>query len=196
MKTIAYRIADARPNKLITLTVDVKAYETPRDAYDATRRQIPELAKAIRVEKGEFEYVRVLETTRRGWPHYHLVARCPYIPQHLLSDLWAARVGAPIVDVRAIRKTDNVIGYVCKYLSKQKIVPWTQRRIAWSRHFFTSPPEHEKGALQLSKKIRDDRHPTDFATEELSGFFLREVAGGIWIIQLPEQGDNVPPAGT
>src|SRR6266436_9544748 len=130
---LAIKVDEAKPTKFITLTINPKCYENPREAYDKTRRKISDLAKAVRVHAGEFEYIRVLEVTKKGWPHYHLVARCGFIKQKWLSDAWASSTGAPIVDIRAIKKTDNVFKYMLKYLCKQEYIPWTNRRVCWSK---------------------------------------------------------------
>lgn len=118
-------VADAQANRLITLTVNPARYDSPRAAYDHTRRRIPILSARLRRTYGEFEFFRILEVTKKGWPHYHLIARSPYIPQTELSQLWNELTGAPIVDVRKLDRRTNAYWYVTKYLAKQKYIPWT-----------------------------------------------------------------------
>lgn len=183
---LACRVQLAEPNKLITLTVNPAAYETPRDAYNHTRRKLSELSKVIRHEHGSFEYLRVLEVTKKGWPHYHLVARSGYIRQQWISDAWSSLTGAPIVDIRKIQKIEHVYQYVVKYLMKQTYIPWTNRRVSWSRHFFPPAEPTTKGKWQLTGKYFVDEHPTDVIRFEMQHQLCTKVAADAWIFPRPE----------
>jgi len=159
---LAATAAHAKPNKLITLTINPALHETPRSAFDVTRRKCCTLVQMIRRSFGSFEYMRVLELTKKGWPHYHFVARCGFIPQPWLSDKWDKLTGAPIVDVRALKKTREAYWYVMKYLGKQKYCEWTTRRVTISRGFV---PKHERrsaSTLDLQGLHREHQHPRDF----------------------------------
>ena len=181
-KELAWRTKQADPNRLITLTVNPAHYLTPRDAYDDTRRAIADLSKKIRKEHGEFEYVRVLEVTAKGWPHYHFVARCVYLQQRWLSDAWARMTGAPIVDIRKIKKKDNVVRYIIKYLSKCQYIEWTNRRVAWSRNFF---PEHAKPDAQkptLTRTFFSQDPPERLMGDEFYGSLAEPIGPNAWAI--------------
>lgn len=141
VKQMAVRCKAAKPTKFITLTVWTEAYRSPQEAYEDTRRKVSNLVVKIRRKWGEFEYLKVLESTKRGWPHYHLVARCGYIPQPWLSKEWEKLAGSKIVDIKRVDKVKDVYFYIVKYLSKQYKTPWTNRRISWSKNFF---PEDTK----------------------------------------------------
>ena len=149
---LSRRIVEAAPNKFITLTVSNDNFETPRAAYDETRRRLPKWSAKVRKQLGEFEYCRVLEVTKKGYPHYHLLARCKYIPQKTLSDFWAGLTGSPIVDVRQIRSGQNSVNYVCKYLRKQLYCHFTQRRVSWTKGFFPKTEKPEKTDWDLIDK--------------------------------------------
>jgi len=159
--SLALRCKQARPNRLLTLTVDTKLYLTRREAYDSTRRKVTELASRIRRRFEEFEYIRILEVTKKGWPHYHLLVRSPYIPHNFLRDAWAELTGATIVDVRQMKKGNNVYFYVLKYLSKQKVIPWTNRRVSWSRHFFPANSKPVGQPLKLIDRELMSDHPAE-----------------------------------
>lgn len=152
---LSRRIVDAAPTKFITLTVSNAQFETPRHAYDETRRRLPKWAARVRKQLGSFEYCRVLEVTGKGWPHYHLLARCGYIPQKTLSDFWAGLTGSPIVDVRAIRQGQNSVNYVCKYLRKQLYCTFTNRRVSWTKGFF--PKEDKTSKVDWNLKYKEHR---------------------------------------
>ncbi len=144
--SLAKRTEGAQPKRLVTLTVDPKRWESPRHAYDGTRRSLATLGRTMK-RRGEWEYLRVLELTKKGWPHYHLVVRSPYVPHAEIKECWATLTGAKIVDVRQIKKADNVYWYLVKYLAKQDHCSFTNRRLSWSRHFF--PPRGDTPKLDL-----------------------------------------------
>jgi hypothetical protein len=175
IRGLAFKVERAEPNKLITLTVNPKAYLEPRAAYDHTRRKLADLAKVIRKTRGPFEYMRVLEITKKGWPHYHLVARSGYIPQAMISDTWASMTGAPIVDIRQIRKCDKVYAYVIKYLSKQQYIPWTNRRVSWTKHFFKEEIKDPETKWKLINKTRHLEHPAAVAACIMDGRVLTRI---------------------
>lgn len=138
------KIQEARPNRFITLTTCGHETETPRQIFDWTRRQISELGKLIRRSGREFEYLRVLEATERGYPHYHLLVRSPYLEQAELSRHWCHFTRAYIVDIRSLTKDEKAAKYVMKYLTKQNAVPFTNRRLSWTRRFFPKAQAEQK----------------------------------------------------
>jgi hypothetical protein len=143
------KTVDAKPNKLVTLTLRVDPYKTPREAYDDSRRCVSKLTEKIRKEIGEWEYVRVLEVTKKGWPHYHLVVRGSYVQQRWMSDQWYKLTGSWVVDLRKIKGAQKTAAYVMKYLYKQKHVPWTNRRISWTRSFFAEDDTDKPPSMGL-----------------------------------------------
>ena len=144
---LAVEVALARPNRFITLTTSGHSDQTPRDVFDATRRQLSELAKRLRKEHGTFEYLRALEQTKTGFPHYHLLVRSPYLDQHELSRHWCALTTAFIVDIRKLSQDEKAVRYVMKYLGKQTCVPFTTRRLSWTRNFFPPKPPVPKSEI-------------------------------------------------
>lgn len=193
MTHFAHLVTNAKPNRLITLTVNPSLYESPREAYDATRRALPKLTTRLRKNHGEFEYFRVLETTKKGWPHYHLVTRCPYISQQELSKRWASLTGAPIVDVRQIKKASHVYRYVIKYLGKQHSVPWTDRRVSWTRNFFIKDKFEKGPGLEMPEPEWTDQSPASVMEEYFSKAIAREFSRDCWIIDGPIPEDESDP---
>lgn len=168
-RKMAYRVEHAAPNKFITLTCNANHMESPRQVYDRTRRNLSELAKVLRKRLGEFEYLRILEVTKKGMPHYHLVARCPYIQQSDLSQAWNSLTNAPIVDIRKIQKSDNVFRYMIKYLCKQTHIPWTDRRASWTRKFFKPEPDFQTPDLGIIGTTRHKLTPSQLAAKYFPG---------------------------
>ena len=163
---LSRRIVEAKPNKFITLTVANSLFESPRHAYDETRRRLPKWSAMVRKKLGNFEYVRILEVTRLGYPHYHLLARCKYISQDTISKMWDGLTGAPLVDIRQIRPGQNSVNYCCKYLRKQAYCAFTSRRVSWTSHFFDASPKVKRDDWKLVQKEHRLAHPTDVIVEQ------------------------------
>lgn len=156
---LSRRIDLAHPTKFLTLTVNNAVYDSPRHAYDSTRRAVSKFSTRVRRIVGDFEYVRILEVTEKGYPHYHFLARSKYIPQATISTIWAELTGAPIVDIRRVDPRSSVPRYVVKYLTKQLYCPFTTRRVAWSKHFFPPARKVDRDRWQLTNKRRTQSSP-------------------------------------
>lgn len=178
----ARKVGNAEPNRFVTLTVWTEAYESPRDAYDKTRRSLSKLSVRIRKRIGEWEYFRVLEVTKKGWPHYHLIVRSPYISQAELSTLWAELAQSKIVDIRKIKGKFDVYKYIVKYLGKQKHIPWTDRRVSWSRNFWKADDFKPGGSLQLEEKEFKSDHPENVLSWYYEDARVVEWSADCWLI--------------
>lgn len=138
-RDLCRRIEAARPNRFITLTCGRPAGRSPREVWDDTRRQVPELIRRIRNEVGSIEYCRVMEEHKSGYPHFHLVVRSPYIEQQTLARWWCDLTDAFIVDIRRIDPDRRVAKYIAKYLCKTYASTISDRRVTNSKEFF--PPK-------------------------------------------------------
>ena len=177
----ARKVADAEPNKLITLTCNPAMHENPRAAYDDTRRKIPGLTARLRRLFGEVEFFRILEITKKGWPHYHLVTRSGFIPQATISNIWKELVGAPIVDVRKIDRKNNAYWYVIKYLAKQRYIAWTDRRAAWTKGFFRKDEFESGEKLFLLRQYFANAHPADHMRWCYDGCTFEKYSDSCWV---------------
>jgi len=73
------------------------------------------LITALRQQYGEIWYFRVVEETKQGRPHYHLLVSCPkFIRQRELSRLAAQAGLGAITDIRAIKTMDHATRYATK----------------------------------------------------------------------------------
>ena len=189
----AKKVTAAKPNRLVTLTVNPKQHESPRAAFDATRRSIPKLSAKVRKLFGEFEFFRILEVTKKGWPHYHLITRSEYIPQPELSRLWNELTGAPIVDVRKLGKTVQAYWYVVKYLGKQDHVPWTDRRAAWTKNFFVDEEFEAGPSLHLMGQRFVGARPDNHARWCYLGCILERYSQDCWIVRGKRLEDYLTP---
>lgn len=107
-----------KPDKFITLTLRSDENASCREQAKKLKRSFTELVRRIRTHYGRFQYLLILELTRIGTPHCHILARCDYIPQGFLSKEWCALTGAFKVDIRKIKRTSDVSRYITKYMGK------------------------------------------------------------------------------
>jgi len=109
--------------KLITLTTSEESWQAGKSIQSSFRA----LLMRLRRRNWCFGYVRVVERTKAGLPHYHVILRGPYIPQSVLSGWWQEIHLSPVVDVRAVRQRVGAASYLAKYLGKD-----TSSRYSWS----------------------------------------------------------------
>lgn len=109
-----------RPNKFLTLTTNPSQYSCAAERAQMLVRAFRLLRLRIMRKYGwkKLPFLAVIEKTKLGEPHLHVLLRCPYIDQQFISDTMRELMGAPIVDIRAINGEDQVAGYVAKYVGK------------------------------------------------------------------------------
>lgn len=107
------------------------------------------LVREIRRDLGEFHYIKFLERTRAGTPHYHIVQRGCYIPQRWLSAHWKRLTGAHMVDIRKLSNDRMVSRYITKYMAKTAAIVSLAlqglRVVTASRDWLLEPPPPRKG---------------------------------------------------
>jgi len=182
IRQLSVKTQRAKPNRLLTLTVDPSNYENPRHAFDETRRKVPEVMRALRKRYDEVEYLRVTELTSRGWPHYHLMVRSPYIPHAVVKTIWKDLTGALIVDLRQIKQALNTYTYLVKYLSKMHKIGWTDRHVSYSRNFFPKEESHEKYHLDLSEQTVIESHPSTYLYARFRGATLTMIGPNLYAL--------------
>lgn len=193
--TMGLRVNLAKPTKFLTLTCRRTDTMTARQAFDSTRRAVSELAKTIRLSHDEFEFFRVLENTKAGWPHYHLLCRCDFLPHSMLRSRWKELTGNNILHIEKIHDGPRAQDYVFKYICKQTVIEYTSRRLSWSRHFFPDKEPTEKhesnlhgwtrhgtsGLFSLSYELATHRHERISANH----FIVVQHDLGIWTDIIP-----------
>ena len=187
------KVQAARPNRFVTLTTIGDAKKTPREVYDWSRRQISELSKSYRRDGIEFEYLRVLEVTKKGFPQYHLLVRSPYLDKRELSHRWCHFTEAFIVDIRALSPDEKGARYVMKYLGKQDSVPFTNRRVSWTRNFFPKEETEPKPKQCLAEVKRWGGSPEHVLYWEYSAADVEKLNQWHWIIKGKSWQKQQPP---
>lgn len=133
---------DGRPNRFITLTVNPHWFSGPveRAARLAKAWRLIVAAYRHRWPNRTIEYLAVFEATKRGEPHLHIVVRGDFMSHKWLSDQMKKRMGAPIVDIRAVKGAAEVTRYIAKYISKRNIRFGTCKRYWRSAKYLAVSP--------------------------------------------------------
>lgn len=164
-RALIHRFNDGKPSTFITLTV------RPREGETAAERAAG-LARAWRVvvararrkwPKVRIAYGAVFEHTVKGEPHLHILARAPYIPQKWLSEQLDELIGAPVVDIRAVRSARQVAAYVSKYVGKAPAKFGTSKRYWFTRDW---------SLCERLKAVRDS----------VFGSGWRAIHAALWIV--------------
>jgi hypothetical protein len=185
IKQLSAKTRDAHPNRMLTLTIDPHLYQTPREAFDKTRSQVPELIRRIRKRFGPCEYLRVTELTKKGWPHYHLLLRSNFLPHAWVRDQWQQLTGAVIVDLRQVKKTFAAYNYLVKYLSKLHKIEWTERHVSYSKGFFPEYKKPQPPAHTLERARVIAAHPVTTCLEMYPGWRVRHLKDQTFTLHPP-----------
>jgi len=197
IKQLSARTRDAKPSRMLTLTVDPHLYRDPRHAFDSTRAQVSELIRKLRLKFGEVEYLRVTELTAKGWPHYHLLVRSKFIPHKVAKQYWNELTGAQIVDLRQVKQHFRAYNYLVKYLSKLHKIEWTERHVSYSRNFFPKQDREPNPATKLQDVHVYAAHPTTVLLEEFPDQILQKLSKTMYSVtpdplKLFEENENDP----
>jgi len=125
------------PTRFLTLTVNPEFGSDPDARCLLLARAWRNTVKRLRRKYGPeaIEYLAVVEQTKAGEPHLHILLRSPYIPHSFISQAMQEFIDAPIVDIRAIRSQKEVVRYVAKYLTKAPHKFGTCKRYWSSSHY-------------------------------------------------------------
>jgi len=141
------------PNRFVTLTVNPSHLDNPAARLEALAWAWRTVVKRLRREhKGKpIEYLVVVEETKAGEPHLHILLRSPFIPHHQLSQYMAELINAPIVDIRSVRGSRHVVNYVAKYIAKKPAQFGSSKRYWQSRNYqLEDDYEQDETAAQFS----------------------------------------------
>jgi len=114
------KCAAGNPVRFITLTINPRVGTSPEARLKILShawRTIVKRAKR-RFRSRPLSYLAIVEQTKRGEPHLHILYRGPFLPHRWLSNAMDQLAQSPIVDIRRIRNQREVIRYVAKYVTK------------------------------------------------------------------------------
>jgi hypothetical protein len=142
---IAYAI-DGRPNKFLTLTSRRREGQSPisaaRDLARAWRLVRLRLMRHYKISA--LPFLAVFEQTKLGWPHLHILLRCRFLEQRLISKWMDELTGAPIVHIVALDDPKKAVNYCAKYISKDSQKFGTCKRYWSSRDYRIVPIRRKK----------------------------------------------------
>lgn len=149
------KISPTSVERFITLTVDPSRFSDPGEALKAIYDGYKKLIQAIRRDrKKDFQYFSVIEFTKKGWPHLHILQRGSYLERKWLSEKWSSFGVGRIVDIRQVKGSGNVKEYLAKYLSKDgEAVKHHLRKVRFSKGFFLPAEKKPKLLRNFSFKI-------------------------------------------
>jgi hypothetical protein len=130
-KTIVAKAQELDLTRLLTLTLDPANIPLDVDSVKYLRGVVwAKFRTYLKRKYGKIVvYIAVLEFTKAGVPHLHvLVGR--FIPQQWISESWDALGGGRIVDIRRVYDIHRMGRYLAKYLTKDVILsapPWVRR---------------------------------------------------------------------
>lgn len=175
---------------MVTLTC--RHEESPSAQLQRMRKAFQYFVTDMRKVVGEFEYVRVLEQCVDGYPHFHLLARCSYVPQPRLKALWVKHTGAEIVDVR--KAHGRSVAYVAKYIGKafgtNTMGLTVGQRIGASHKFYG---QQATGGDDYIAFDHHRMHPHHFVPENYGETLaLQRIRWGLYHVVEREPGDDLP----
>jgi len=135
--------ASGRPQRFITLTARPGSSSSPRERLRVLAHSWRVIVKRLhRLHPlKEIEYMAVVEATKRGEPHLHILYRGPWIAQSTLSTWMAELADSPICDIRAVKNRREAIRYVAKYITKKPAQFGTAKRYWRSYHYSDDPTD-------------------------------------------------------
>jgi len=118
----------------VTLTIDPSKLREGEDAVKHLQVSFDKFRTYLRRKFGEAPvYIRVVEFTQKGQPHYHILTD-RYIEQRWISRTWNQLGGGKVVWIRRAR-IRKIAHYLAKYLTKELLLsaPKGTRRITTAR---------------------------------------------------------------
>ncbi len=119
-----------KPNKFITLTLRATDPRTQEERVKALSRAWRVMRARIcrRLKIKTIPFLAVVERTKAGTPHLHILARAKFIDHAYLSNMAKELLDAPIVDIRHIDAHRGIATYVAKYVGKDPVKIGTCKR--------------------------------------------------------------------
>jgi len=153
--------AGGDPQRFLTLTVNPQEGGSPEQRLFALSNAWRTVVKRLRrLHPSEpVEYLAVVEQTKAGEPHLHILLRSPFIPQAWLSAVMAELINAPIVDIRRIRNPREVIRYVAKYVTKAPAKIGLAKRYWTSQAYNTPDPPSASSDPSIGPGWSIDKRP-------------------------------------
>jgi hypothetical protein len=138
-----------RPNTFLTLT-------SRRAAGKTAALAASELAHAWRLVRlrwmrlkkiKRLPFLAVMEATKAGWPHLHILLRSEFMSSKLLSEWMAELTDSPILKIERLDNRRKISAYICKYAGKCAHKFATCKRY-WSSRDYQLPDVRNESATR------------------------------------------------
>jgi len=194
--------ASGEPLRFLTLTVSPAVgssqEERLRMLAHAWRTAVKRLRRLYGPES--VEYLAIVEETKAGEPHLHILLRSKYLPQRTLSAIMGQLLGSPIVDIRAIKSQRELIRYVAKYITKAPKQFGSAKRYWASSHYSLDKESFRKAHPESMVRWELVKEPIRWIVERWvhESFAVRQDHGEVLIgiktnYRIGERG--IPPDG-
>jgi hypothetical protein len=154
------RILAGFPSIMWTLTSRVDEGSDPVHAFRELVKALQDFmdTECKRRKIRRIQYFVVVEATKQGWPHLHLMVRDVYIDHARLSDWMDRRANSPIVHFDILDSPTAGARYMSKYLGKAPHRFGTGKR-CWCTHSWDLKPKplpwREKRPGELCELVAD-----------------------------------------
>lgn len=116
---VRYEALAGKPTQFLTLSWRVREGDTPASARKRMGKAWPHLHRWMCKEIGEkIEYFVVVEATKKGWPHFHILLRCKRIERRKIKNWWRKLTGSYIVKWETVWNVKGAAFYLTNYLKK------------------------------------------------------------------------------
>ncbi len=128
--------------KFITLTIDPSKYYDEEHCFEVGNRHFRQFLYLLRLEYGDFEFMKKIEFHKSGYVHWHLIVSIRQkVDIPFVRKIW----GKGRIDVEKVRRkyAQGAIDYLFKYACKAQDLPeWVLKRktfrfVSFSKNFFT-----------------------------------------------------------
>lgn len=192
------RIEQVTFNRFLTLTHKPHPGETPDQGLQRMRHNWTRLSKRLqrRNRNNRIKYIAVVEWTKKGWPHLHILADMPFLPQRHLSAMWRDLHGSPIVDIRRVKSDDGAARYLSKYLTKGTRMKSKKRRWTASQGYLPPISKWENPNYDEQPKWGYGRNPLQDVLRDAvaHGYDLIQVQPGAYVLIPPRELTRAKPA--
>lgn len=168
-KAQMFKAAEAgRPKLFLTLTCRIRDdWHPDRAALALSRAWRLVRLRLTRTMPGKtFPFYAVMERTKNGWPHLHILLRAKWVPIKQISEWMTELMDSPICWVEHIASRRKCASYISKYCTKDP------HRFGTAKRYWSSRDYDLSGYVKLPKNPLDV-HSWEFSETPLLHFFYR-----------------------
>jgi len=128
------KAAAGNAERFLTLTINPQVGDNPADRLRILAHAWRTIVKRAhrRWPTKSIEYLAVVEATKLGEPHLHILIRGPYMPWKWISSCMDELAHSPVVVIKKVRDQRGVVNYLAKYITKKP------EQFAGSKRYWTS----------------------------------------------------------